>query len=271
MIRYGDEQAAEIDNVPNHYLLADADDDESMSDRLLQVRCALRELEELLAWSEMYRPEAALVDGSLMQLPLVFSREEAVREVVGRYYGVLQRFEQIGVPVIGYISQPDSQMVMRGVRMLACEREKPCESRPDDDCTCRPLWSVGDDDLFHHLLPTGQRSAIFEPRFSYMSSEALPSGFDAMLFAYIATDHEAARIEFPGWVAEQGLLDRALSIILHQCRLGGGYPNALTRAHQFAALHFADRESYFFLLDKAGLLDRPSEKALGKWSVGQAI
>ncbi len=73
------------------------------------------------------------------------------------------------------------------------------------------------------------------------------------------------------WVAERGLLGRSVEIVLHQCDLGGGYPNALTRAHQFAVLHNADREGYYWLLERAGLLRPPTEKARGKRMIGQAI
>ncbi|HYP41933.1 MAG TPA: hypothetical protein VEX13_16365, partial [Chloroflexia bacterium] len=60
-------------------------------------------------------------------------------------------------------------------------------------------------------------------------------------------------------------------IMLHQCKLGQGYPNSLTLAHQFAALHNNDRESYYFLLERAGLMRKPTEKAHGKRLIGQAI
>ena len=92
-----------------------------------------------------------------------------------------------------------------------------------------------------------------------------------MAFTYLGTEHEVARLEFPLWVWEDGLLDRALSITLHQCKLGQGYPISLSRAHQFAALHNADREGYFYLLERAGLLGKTSEKANGKRLIGQAV
>jgi hypothetical protein len=271
MIKYGDSQAAELDNTPNHYCdMMLMEGDESTSGRLLQTKCALRELEELLDWSKRYHPQLALVDGSLMQLVLVLSKDEAVQALIRQYFDALDAFREIGVPVIGYISRPDSQMVMRAIRMLACEQESPCEKRPEFPCTCRPLWSINDADLFGGLLDAAQRSAVFSPTFSYLSGVDL-NGFEDMVFAYLGTEHEIARLEFPAWVHDDGLLERAISIILHQCRLGGGYPNCLTCAHQFAVLHNADRESYFFLLERAGLMRRPTEKAQGKRMIGQAI
>lgn len=271
MIRYGEDPAAELDSVPTHYPATEEDAEEEMSGRTLQTECALRELRELYEWSAQYRPRVALVDGSLMQLTLVLSKEEGVRRLVGEYFETIEAFRKIGVPVVGYISRPESQMVMRAVRMLGCDKSTPCEKRPDEPCSCRPLWSINDGELFRHLLDAGQRSAVFEPRFSYMEGQGIPAGFEEMVFTYMGTEYESARLEFPAWVWEDELLERVMSVILHQCKLGQGYPIALSRAHQFAALHNADREAYFFLLEKAGLLRATSEKAHGKRLIGQAI
>ena len=270
MIRYGDDQAAELDNTPNHYCDMLIEGEESSSGRLLQTKCALREMQELLDWSRRYRPHLALVDGSLMQLVLLLSKEPKVQGLLAEYFAAVAGFREIGVPVIGYISSPDSQMVMRAVRMLACEQPTPCEEKPEIPCACAPLWSVNDADLYDGLLGVGERSAVFEPKFSYLSSADL-RGFEEMVFAYMGSEYEVARLEFPRWVWDDGLLDRAMEIMLQQCNLGQGYPHSLTCAHQFAALHNADRESYFFLLERAGLMRRPSEKAQGKRMIGQAI
>ena len=270
MLRYGDDPSAELDNTPNHYTDTLVGGEEQMSGRLLQTKCALRELQELLRWADTYRPELALVDGSLMQLVLVLSKEERVQSLMTDYFETLAAFRDIGVPVIGYISRPESQMVMRAIRMLACDKPSPCEKQPDDGCGCQPLWSIDDGDLFWHLLGAGQLSATFTPEFSYLEGQQT-YGLKEMVFGYVGTEYEAARIEFPMWVQDEGLLDRSIAIILRQCTLGKGYPNCLTLAHQFAALHNTDRESYFFLLERAGLLRKPSEKAQGKRTIGQSI
>ena len=270
MVRYGGSPAAELDNVPNHYSEMLVEGEETMSGRVLQTKCALRELQELLEWSRVYRPDIALVDGSLMQLVLVLSKEEQVKALMAEYFKTLHGFRAIGVPVIGYISRPESQMVMRAIRMLACERPTPCERRHDMPCSCQPLWSINDADLFWPMLDTGQRSTIFGPEFSYMD-EGSSHSLREMVFAYMGTAYEVVRLEFPMWVWEDGLLDGAVAMLLHQCKLGGGYPNCLTLAHQFAALHNMDRESYYFLLERAGLLEGTSEKAFGKRMIGQAI
>src|SRR5206468_12403145 len=141
---------------------------------------------QLLAWSQEYIPQVALVDGSLMQLVLVLSKDEQVKALMSEYFNTLQGFRDINEPVIGYVSLPESQMVMRAIRMLACDRPTPCEKRPDEPCGCQPLWSINDADLFWHLLDTGERSAIFSPEFSHLVGEHAPD-IKQMAFAYLGT------------------------------------------------------------------------------------
>jgi hypothetical protein len=246
------------------------DGDEMMSSKLLAARCALRELQELYDWARQFQADVALVDGSLMQLVNVLSKEEQVRDVMSDYFETLAGFREIGVPVVGYISQPASQMVMRAVRMLACDKPVPCEKKPTEPCGCQTLWSIDDTDLVWGLLDENERSPVFEPVYSHLVGDNA-EGVKELVFAYMATQYELVRLEFPLWVAEDGLLDKVIGVILHQCKLGQGYPNALTRAHQFAVLHNADRESYYFLLERAGLLRKTTEKARGKRMIGQAI
>jgi hypothetical protein len=270
MIRYGNSRAAEIDNVPNHYTDMLLDGEEAMSARLLAAKCALRELQELYEWARRYGADLALLDGSLMQLVLVLAKEEHVQSLMSEYFQTLRAFEGISVPVVGYISQPASQMVMRAIRMLACDQPTPCEKKPAEPCGCQSLWNIDDADLFWEILDACHASPIFEPVFSYMVGENAQQ-FKELVFSYIATEYEIVRLEYPIWLPDKGVLDRAISIMLHQCKLGQGYPNSLTLAHQFAALHNNDRESYYFLLERAGLMRKPTEKAHGKRLIGQAI
>ena len=118
--------------------------------------------------------------------------------------------------------------------------------------TAPQVWSIDDGDLFNALLGEGELSPMFQALYRDLVG---PNAYIAQntAFAYLGTEHELARIEFPMWVAERGLLGRSVEIVLHQCDLGGGYPNALTRAHQFAVLHNADREGYYWLLERAGV------------------
>ena len=271
MIRYGDQPSAELDSIPRHSAEPLSDDDEAGAGRILQAHCALQELQHLYTLAHTYKADVALVDGSLMQLVLVLSKEPVVAQLMSEYFHTLAAFRDIGVPVVGYISRPESEMVLRALRMLECDQPVPCEKRPAQPCGCRPLWGVNDADLFGAVLTTeGHCSPLFEPVFSYLVGENVP-GFKQLVFTYIATRYEVVRLELPAWVWQEDLLDRTLSIILHQCLLGRGYPHSLMRAHEYAVLHGTDRERYHFMLERAGLMRSPTEKAHGKRVAGQSI
>ncbi|MDQ2809405.1 MAG: DNA double-strand break repair nuclease NurA [Chloroflexota bacterium] len=281
MIQYGEESAAELDSTATHCIDPPLDGAEwSATGPLLQAECALQELTELHRWAEQFGADLALFDGSLMQLSLALARDPKVAQIVAAYGAVLADFERIGVPVVGYVSKPASQAVMRVARVLACraagegaaQRVAPCETR----CSrteCSGLWTLDDSGLFWELLDVGVRSPVFQNYSPYSSSGGQRSldFWDTMGFCYLATPYEVARLEFPLWVEQADLLDRTQRIVLSQCALGDGYPKALTLADNFAVLRAADRASYFYLLEQAGLLAPPSEKARGKRGMGRRI
>lgn len=275
MIRYGDEPEAELDSSATHYIdpLVEGED-WMVSGRLLQAQCALRELTELHAWADRYGADLALVDGSLMQSALILSPSLEVQRLMRPYRELLSDFQRLRIPVIGYVSKPASQSVIHAARLFGCriasEQGVPaCDSRcarPE----CSGLWAIDDGGLFWEMLEEGWRSPVFQLHSDFIVHESAPF-WEEMGFCYLATTYEMARLEFPLWVLEDGLLDRVQSIILSQCLLGEGYPNALTLAHNFAVLRAEDRESYFFLLERAGLIAPPTEKARGKRATGGRI
>jgi NurA domain len=278
MVHYGEEPAAELDSTPTHCAEPLIEGEDWMvSGRVLQAQCALQELTELHRWAAQFGADLALLDGSLMQLGLALSPSEQVHELMDEYGRKLAEFEQIGVPVVGYVSKPASQAVMHAARLLGCRaarepgaaRKDPCEAR----CSrieCSGLWTLDDGGLFWELLEDGCRSPVFKTH-SAFGVHSSADFWDDMGFCYLATPYEVARLEFPLWVLEAGLLDRVQSIALSQCALGEGYPKVLTLAHNFAILRNEDRESYFFLLERAGLIQAPSEKARGKRATGGRI
>jgi hypothetical protein len=276
MIHYGDEPSAELDSTATHCIDPTLDGEEwSSSGPLLQAQCALRELHELHAWSARFGADLALLDGSLMQLSLALSTDPKVQKLVEEYGEVLADFARLGVPVVGYISKPASQAVMRATRLLGCRAAReasgatPCETRcarPE----CSGLWTLDDGGLFWELLEEGARSPVFQ-NYSPFGVHGNTDFWDEIGFSYLATPYEIARLELPLWVEESGALDRVQRQILSQCALGDGYPKALTLAHNFAVLRGEDRASYFLLLERAGLLQPPSEKARGKRATGGRI
>ena len=279
MVHYGDEPAAELDSTATHRIDPLLEGEDWMfGGRLLQAQCALHELTELHAWAEQSGADLALIDGSLMQLSLALSPDPEVQKVLKVYGEVLADFRRLQVPVVGYVSKPASQAVMHAARLLGCRAAREggpgfvgaCERR----CArveCAGLWSLDDGGLFWELLETRHRSPVFQTYTAFGGPQEPADYWDDMGFCYLATPYEIARLEFPLWVLDAGLLDRVQSILLSQCQLGDGYPKVLTLAHNFAVLRAEDRESYFFLLEQAGLIVAPSEKARGKRTTGGRI
>ena len=69
-------------------------------------------------------------------------------------------------------------------------------------------------------------------------------------FFYLRVDDEIARVEFPRWVEERGLVDLVHALILDQCRRGQGYPVALSESHEQAVVTSGDREHFQHLIER---------------------
>src|SRR5262249_23421125 len=151
------------------------------------------------------------------------------------YSGRLADFENLGVPVVGYVSRPASQAVMYAARLFGCRQAAESGLGPKAGCNercrrpeCSGLWTLDDGGLFWELLDVGERSPVFQTRTVFGVQQSKASFWEDMGFCYLRTPYEIARLEFPLWVAEAGLLDRAQAIVLSQCKLGEGYPRVLT-------------------------------------------
>ena len=63
---------------------------------------------------------------------------------------------------------------------------------------------------------------------------------------------EIARLEVPEWVArDPQSLALTHTLVLDQCRRGGGYPAAVIESHEQAVITGADRESFKVLMADA--------------------
>lgn len=74
----------------------------------------------------------------------------------------------------------------------------------------------------------------------------LRSYADDLCFVYLQTRHDRppARIDFPRWVLEAGILDRVLDIVRAEVVVGSGYPYALETADAAAVLTTEDRMAF---------------------------
>ena len=215
-------------------------------------------LAELAGDTPMSVPTLALVDGSLVywfleQLPL-----EARDRILPPILEAWSQMQDLGIPIMGYLSASRSGEALNFLRLQACPHEVPdcvtyCPNQLEKT-PCHIFEPLRDTALWTVQLQPGQRSALWRSSARILDLY----GSHAIYFCYVHVGTEIARIEVPGWVAEdKALLDQSLSLLLAQVQKGYGYPVTLAEAHNQAVVRGGDRARFFALLEqqmiKAGL------------------
>jgi len=269
LLRYGEGADASLFSEPALYA---SDEDLVISDpvgsgeqpvegALLGVK---RAVEECRALARLGRglpadePALALLDGSLILWGLGGQTyPEYVREVLLRkgFLLALDEAAKIGgsFALASYISFPRSTDVVNALRVAICPHDLPdcdhcCPRSQASARGCEAVAGLRDRDLFERLLGPGERSASFISRSSVVRDYYREH---EVRFFYLRLEEEVARLEYPRWVEERGLLDRVHALALEQCRLGQGYPVALAEAHEQAVVTAADREQFRHLVELA--------------------
>ena len=99
--------------------------------------------------------------------------------------------------------------------------------------------------LFNGILKEKERSPLFESTSNILSQY----GEHKVLFFYIHTGQEIGRVEIPLWMGEEKkLLDLTHSVVYDQVKKGGGYPVALSEAHEKAVIRGPDRELFYKMI-----------------------
>jgi hypothetical protein len=90
----------------------------------------------------------------------------------------------------------------------------------------------------------------------------------AFVYFQAAVDRPPARLEFPRWVLEAGLLDRTLDAVRAEVIAGNGYPYPLEAADAVAVIAVPDRAQFYSVFqqfaERRGLALTFSRKALSK-------
>lgn len=248
------------------------------------VVTTLRAYEELQALSEGVarvlqnpdeRPLLAMMDAVILWIHHGSGPgHDALREdYLRRSVELVRKFEEQGVPLISFTSMPRHREVVSTLLVLGCleERKAVCSDCRSPRPECRFLQGLQDRHLFSSLKE-GERSALFRPIYRGDPTWRLPpaGGYDPQLvFFYLNTGPEIARVEMPFWIAETGLLPTVHAIVLDQCRPRRaetvGYPLALSLAHREAILTTRDRQFIQWMVEEAlarrGIYLPPSAKA----------
>ena len=287
-LTYGSAPGASIDGRPQlffrpeetHIALPDGVRRLPIDGARLTARRAVAELEALADLVETQTgPAVALQDGSLI-LWAIQSEEEAVQQwLLDAYLAAADRIRRAGVPLASYISAPASTDVVNALRIAYCPHvpaELPyvnCERCPScrrpDGPACSAIPPLADRLLFEQVLTPGERSDLFMSASKVLAQYAVRDPAQRVLFFYLHTGREVARVEIPEWVAaEPDLLDRVHAVVYDQAVRGHGYPTALQEAHEAAVIHADERRVVDSLIEavmaRAAVTMRRSAKDASK-------
>lgn len=259
-------------------------DDMGYSNRFVQLRRFELEAQTVIARMEHHQRRraelaargetpplvVAFYDGSLIVSFALKSPPPYRERYVSASLHMLEASERCGVPLLGYIDTSyarDIVVMLRGLSDDAQER-LPAETRGLSD----PL-------LWRGALGWGDRTpAFFSARYdlSRMGYGAGAAGREdgaaqtevGFVYFQAALDRPPARIEFPRWLLDAGLLDRVMDVVRAEVIAGTGYPYPIEAADAVAVISAPDRAQFYALFqefaEREGLHLSFSRKALSK-------
>jgi hypothetical protein len=222
------------------------------SERLVHLRRFELEVETLIArmrhhaehnWhsrpSDEVPPIVALYDGSLI-VSFALKMPGPYRE---RYAATAQRLlrasEEWRIPLVGYIDTSYARDMLTMLRGLYGE-ELP-EPRGLHDAL---LWQG--------QLRWGDRTPAFISARDDLQQMGYAGQRAQVAFVYLQTsqDRPPARLEFPRWVLDSGLLDRVVDIVRGEVIAGNGYPYAIEAADAVAVISQENRTQFYALFQE---------------------
>ena len=270
---YGSAPDAWIDHTPRLY----AGDEETHltlpggvrrlpfeGNRLGALR-AIRELEALADLAEQASdwPTVALQDGTLLLWSLQNEERFVQGWAVDNFLRAADRLRLCDVPLAAYLSAPNTKDVVhalrvgmcphvgRELRIVDCERCPSARGKDGPACHIIPL-PLTDGQLFARVLRPGERSDLFASASKVVQQYRERAPDHAILFFYLNTGSEIARVEIPQWVAaDADHLSLVQAAIVDQARRGQGYPTALQEAHEAAVIHADERRLVLHVIEEA--------------------
>ena len=258
-------------------------DDMGYSNRYVQLRRFELEAETMIARMEHHQRKraelaargetpplvVAFYDGSLIVSFALKSPPPYRERYVGAALRLLETSQRCGVPLLGYIDTSYARDIVVMLGALAGDAPLLAETRGLSDAL---LW--------HGALGWGDRTPAFLSarydlaRIGYGAGDTGDAGEDAsnagigFVYFQAALDRPPARIEFPRWLLDAGLLDRVLDVVRAEVIAGTGYPYPIEAADAVAVISAPDRARFYALFqefaEREGLSLSFSRKALSK-------
>lgn len=267
-IKYGAEKNVSLHSTP--YLFTSEDDDEPVMPDTVNCRRDEYEFAQAVTNSLDFQQKygksrfVLLFDGSLIFWHLESKDQAFKQQFLQSYFSSLMTLFHAQVVTASYISLPKNREVSHLLRLALCGyNTQECEALVQLD-------HVIDTTIMRLLLKPYSRSAIFKHTGSI--ADMYPDELKPHFF-YLHVGNEIARIEIPAWIAQEQELVNALSaVILNQCSKGNGYPVVLAEAHEQAVIKGPDRDFFYHIIAKIGVIKKQriivSQKSLKKRGIG---
>jgi len=230
---------------------------------LISYERTLKEIEELVKLAKIYKsynlPIVALLDGTLIHWHLEKFNDYFIERFITRFSDAILELKSLGIPLASFLSNSRSNDIINMLRIYNCPFEtvnckKHCSGIDSKNLQCNPMPDykpVFDRKLIGKLMleenaTCGTRTVLFKSNskiLDYYKNDL------KILFFYLNTGTEIARVEIPSYVAEDENLFKLMSnAVSLQCKAGFGYPITLSEAHLQAVVNRTDREIFYSLL-----------------------
>ena len=241
------------------------------SDMQVTQRRYLLEVETLCEQMEQYaqarragdpaHSPVVFFDGSLVVSFAVTMPSPYRERYINAAVSLLRTSEQQRVPLIGYIDTSYARDMITMLRQLDRMQPQP---------TLRETRRIHDALLWQSHLQWGDRTPAMLCARGDILQDYGPYR-DSVAFCYLKTsaDRPPARLEFPRWLLDDGLLDAVLDVVRAEVIIGAqGYPYAIETADAVSVITMQDRQEFYGtfqeFIERQGLKFSVSKKALSK-------
>ena len=240
------------------------------SEMQVTLRRYMLEVETLCSQMEQYGQ--ARRDGDPSHSPIVFFDGSLVvsfaltmpspyrERYIASAISLLQTSEQQRVPLIGYIDTSYARDMITMLRRLDAMERQP---------VLRETKRIHDALLWQGQLRWGDRTpAMICARGDIL--EGYGPYRESVAFCYLQTTstRPPARLEFPRWMLDDGILEPVLDVVRAEVIAGQGYPYAIESADAVAVITMQDRAEFYGLfqdfVERQGLKFTFSTKSISK-------
>src|SRR6266446_5286500 len=240
------------------------------SDMQVTLRRYLLEVETLCNLMEQYgqarrasdpsHNPVVFFDGSLV-VSFALTMPSPYRErYITSAISLLQTSEQQRVPLIGYIDTTYARDIITMLRRLDAMERQP---------VLRETKKIHDALLWQGHLRWGDRTpAMICARGDIL--EGYGSYRESVAFCYLQTSstRPPARLEFPRWMLDDGILEPVLDVVRAEVIAGNGYPYAIESADAVSVITMQDRAEFYAqfqeFIERQGLKFTFSTKSMSK-------